>query len=89
MAEMKARQNDQDVAAFVGGIGDEQRRRDAQVVLELMREVTGEEPPRENRPRLPETGTICARELLAMGDPPRGRAGGGQAEDRGAGRPAG
>lgn len=44
MAELKTKQNDQDVAAYLNGIADEQRRRDCLTILELMREVTGAEP---------------------------------------------
>ena len=44
MAELKTRQNDQDVATFLNGIADEGRRRDCFTILELMKDVTGAEP---------------------------------------------
>ena len=44
MAELKTKQNDQSVEAFLEGVADEKRRRDGLTVLELMREVTGAEP---------------------------------------------
>lgn len=36
--------HDGDVEAFVGAVSDERRRADAEEVLDLMREVSGEEP---------------------------------------------
>lgn len=45
MAEQKIRETDADVDAFLAGIPDERKRADAQAVLQLMAEVTGE-PPR-------------------------------------------
>lgn len=44
MAELKTKQNDESVAGFLGSIEDENKRAEAHQVLELMREVTGEEP---------------------------------------------
>jgi hypothetical protein len=44
VAELKTQRNDGDVDAFLAGITDERRRRDAQAVCALMREVTGVEP---------------------------------------------
>jgi hypothetical protein len=38
----KTRATGGDVGAFVAGIGDDQRRRDAELLVEMMREVTGE-----------------------------------------------
>ncbi len=40
----KTTANDGDVGAFIAGIGDEQRRHDAGLLVELMREVTGQPP---------------------------------------------
>lgn len=42
--ELKTRQNSGDVSAFLGNISDEQRRKDAQRVVEMMQEITGEKP---------------------------------------------
>ena len=44
MAEAKTRPTDQDVANYIEGVADERRRREGRIMLELMREVTGEEP---------------------------------------------
>ena len=44
MAELKTRQNDADVGAFLDGIEDERRRKDCRAVVELMADVTGERP---------------------------------------------
>lgn len=44
MAELKTKPTDEDVAKFLEGIDDERKRADARRVLEIMREVTGEEP---------------------------------------------
>ena len=38
----KTTATDGDVGAFIAGIGDEQRRRDAELLVEVMSEVTGE-----------------------------------------------
>jgi hypothetical protein len=40
----KTTANDGDVEAFLASVADERRREDAQSAVELMREVTGEEP---------------------------------------------
>ncbi len=44
MAELKTKQNDASVEAFINGIADERKRQDAFTVLHLMGEVTGEAP---------------------------------------------
>ena len=44
MAELKTRPNDRSVEAFLASVPDERRRKDAQEILELMKEITGEEP---------------------------------------------
>lgn len=44
MTELKTQRNDGNVQHFINEIADDKRRRDAQTVLDLMRELTGEEP---------------------------------------------
>lgn len=44
MSEMKTQKNDTDVIAFLNGIENEQRRKDSFLLLELMKEITGEQP---------------------------------------------
>ncbi len=44
MAKNKTQPNKQSVAAFLNSIENGQRRKDAKVVLKLMKEVTGEKP---------------------------------------------
>lgn len=44
MSDPKTRPTDASVRAFLDGVGDDQRRADCYAVLDLMREVTGEEP---------------------------------------------
>ena len=44
MAENKTQKNEQSVVDFLNGVEDEQKRRDSFAVMELMKEVTGEEP---------------------------------------------
>jgi hypothetical protein len=44
VAELKTKENDQSVTAFLDAAADGRRRQDCQTVLELMREVTGAEP---------------------------------------------
>ena len=44
MTELKTKSTQADVAKFIAGIADEQRRADCQIVLDLMRSATGEEP---------------------------------------------
>jgi hypothetical protein len=44
MAENKTQRTPADVGAFVAGIADERRRRDAAALVELMTRVTGEAP---------------------------------------------
>lgn len=43
-SDRKTRPAPGDVQAYLNGVGDDRRRRDAQQVLDLMREVTGAEP---------------------------------------------
>ena len=44
MAELKTRQNDASVDEFLVGAADERKRADCYALLDLMREVTGDEP---------------------------------------------
>lgn len=44
MAENKTQPTDADVGAFLDTVENDRRREDSRVLLELMREVTGEEP---------------------------------------------
>jgi len=44
VAELKTKQNDASVKEFLGKIADEQKRRDAFTILELMQQITGEKP---------------------------------------------
>ncbi len=44
MATLKTRPNDKSVEAFLQGVDHEKRRQDSFTILELMQEVTGEEP---------------------------------------------
>ena len=44
MAQLKTQPNDGDVGAFLASVEHPTRRQDSQVVLELMRRITGEEP---------------------------------------------
>ena len=44
MAENKTQKNEQSVEDFLNRVEDEQKRRDSFAVMELMKEVTGEEP---------------------------------------------
>lgn len=44
MAEAKTNATDESVAAFLAKIGDEQRRKDCLVVLDLMKQATAAEP---------------------------------------------
>lgn len=44
MAELKTQPTDQDVQSFLQSIPDEKRRRDSQVIAEMMRSITGKEP---------------------------------------------
>jgi hypothetical protein len=44
MAELKTKENDASVEQFLSSVDNDQRRQDAFVVLELMKDVTGEEP---------------------------------------------
>ncbi len=44
MSELKTKQNDADVDAFLGAVANARRREDSFTVLELMKRITGEEP---------------------------------------------
>ena len=44
MSEIKTQKNDADVVAFLNGIENEQRRKDSFALLNLMTEITGEQP---------------------------------------------
>jgi len=44
MAELKTKQNDQNVEAFLNSVEDERKRQDSFIILELMKEATGEQP---------------------------------------------
>jgi hypothetical protein len=44
MAELKTKATAADVEAFIGGIEDEGRRRDAAEILRMMKRITGERP---------------------------------------------
>lgn len=44
MAELKTKQNDASVTAFLDGLADEKRRQDSYTVLSLMAKITGLEP---------------------------------------------
>ena len=44
MAELKTQKNDASVEEFLDGVEDEGKRRDCWALVELMREVTGDEP---------------------------------------------
>ena len=44
MAELKTKKNDRDVTGFLHEVADEKRRADAFTVLEMMSEVTAEQP---------------------------------------------
>ncbi|MCC6455562.1 MAG: DUF1801 domain-containing protein [Caldilineaceae bacterium] len=44
MAENKTKATDADVVEFINNVPDERKRQDSFALLELMREVTGEEP---------------------------------------------
>jgi len=44
MAELKTKQNDGDVIAFISSVPDEKKRQDSLKILDLMKEVTQEEP---------------------------------------------
>ena len=44
MAELKTKQNDQSITDFLKAIPDKRRRDDSFAILELMKEVTGQEP---------------------------------------------
>jgi hypothetical protein len=44
MAELKTKQNDQDVVTFLNGVADENKRQACFTVMELMEEVTEAEP---------------------------------------------
>jgi hypothetical protein len=44
MAELKTKPTSESVVEFLNGIEDEKKRKDSFAILELMKEVTGEEP---------------------------------------------
>ena len=44
MTELKTKQNDGDVIAFISSVQDEKKRQDSLKILELMKEITQEEP---------------------------------------------
>lgn len=44
MADIKTKQNDASVTAFLDRVADEKRRRDSYVMLEMMKKITGDEP---------------------------------------------
>lgn len=44
MAENKTQQTDASVTEFLNALGDERKRQDSLVIIELMREITNEEP---------------------------------------------
>lgn len=44
MAELKTKRNKGDVEAFLNSVPDEKKRRDSFTILELMKQVTGQEP---------------------------------------------
>ncbi len=44
MAELKTKKNDGDVVVFLNSVANEKRKADSFVVLDLMKEVTGEAP---------------------------------------------
>ena len=44
MAELKTQKNDASVEDFLNGVEDEKKREDSLKILDLMREVTGDEP---------------------------------------------
>jgi len=44
MAELKTKPNDRRVEAFLNNVSDPKKRQDSYAVLELMKQVTGEEP---------------------------------------------
>lgn len=44
MAELKTRVNDASVVDFLNGVGDDQKRADCFELVDLMKEITGEEP---------------------------------------------
>jgi hypothetical protein len=44
MAELKTKQNDQSVEAFLNSVTDEKKREDCFTILDLMKEVTGAKP---------------------------------------------
>ena len=44
MAELKTQKNDASVEDFLNGVSDERKRNDSFAILDLMRDVTGDEP---------------------------------------------
>ncbi len=44
MAELKTKQNEQSVTDFLQAVPDERKRKDSFAILDLMKEITGQEP---------------------------------------------
>jgi hypothetical protein len=44
MAELKTKKNKMSVAAFLEAVEDQRKREDSEIILELMQEITGDEP---------------------------------------------
>lgn len=44
MTELKTQKNDASVEDFINGVSDEQKRTDSFAILEMMRDITGDEP---------------------------------------------
>ncbi|MGB3182718.1 MAG: DUF1801 domain-containing protein [Cyclobacteriaceae bacterium] len=44
MSDMKTKPNEQDVGAFLNAVDNERRRKDALYLLDMMKEVTGDQP---------------------------------------------
>ena len=44
MTELKTQKNDASVEEFLNGVSDERKREDSFAILDLMREITGDEP---------------------------------------------
>ena len=77
MAENKTKPTDADVDAFIDAVDNDRRREEARTVLDLMREVTGEEPAMWG-PSMVGFGSVHYRyesgregDMFAMGFSPR------------------
>lgn len=44
MAELKTKPNDESVEAFLANVEDKKKRHDSVIILELMKQITGEDP---------------------------------------------